>query len=84
MNDTAAILQAVKDGDVPVVKRLLTADPRLVRASDGYLKTPLHLSPRSSSPVWRRGKARPFALLGNSPENLRQPAMVTLRVRRSS
>ena len=42
MNDTAAILQAARDGDMPVVERLLTADPRLVRASDEYLKTPLH------------------------------------------
>lgn len=42
MNDTAAILQAIKDGDMPVVERLLTADPRLVRARDEYLKTPLH------------------------------------------
>jgi ankyrin repeat protein len=42
MNDTAAILQAVRDGDMPVVERLLTADPRLVRASDEYFKTPLH------------------------------------------
>jgi uncharacterized protein len=44
MNDTAAILQAVKDGDMPLVERLLTADPRLVRARDEYLKTPLHLA----------------------------------------
>lgn len=42
MNDTAAILQAVRDGDMPVVERLLSADPRLVRARDEYLKTPLH------------------------------------------
>src|SRR5450631_866861 len=42
MNDTAAILQAARDGDMPVVERLLTADPRLVHASDEYLKTPLH------------------------------------------
>jgi ankyrin repeat protein len=42
MNDIAAILQAVRDGDMPVIERLLTADPRLVRASDEYLKTPLH------------------------------------------
>jgi len=33
MNDTAAILQAVRDGDMPVVERLLTADPRLVQAT---------------------------------------------------
>ena len=31
MNDAAAILQAVRDGDMPVVERLLSADPRLVR-----------------------------------------------------
>ncbi len=42
MNDTAAILQAARDGDMPVVQRLLAADPRLVRASDECLKTPLH------------------------------------------
>jgi ankyrin repeat protein len=42
MNDTAAILQAARDGDMPVVERLLSTDPRLVRASDEYLKTPLH------------------------------------------
>jgi len=38
MNDTAAILQAARDGDMPVVKRLLTADPRLVRAVTSTLK----------------------------------------------
>jgi ankyrin repeat protein len=42
MNGAAAILQAVKDGDVSVVKRLLDDDPRLVRATDDHLKTPLH------------------------------------------
>ena len=42
MNNTATILQAARDGDKPVVERLLTADPRLVRARDEYLKTPLH------------------------------------------
>jgi uncharacterized protein len=42
MNDTVAILQAVRDGDMRVVERLVSADPRLVRASDEYLKTPLH------------------------------------------
>jgi len=42
MNSEAAILQAVKDGDVPAVKRLLSDDPRLVRAIDDSLKTPLH------------------------------------------
>jgi hypothetical protein len=42
MNDAAAIFQAVKDGDMSVVERLLTADPRLVHARNEYLKTPLH------------------------------------------
>src|SRR5262245_32552052 len=42
MNGAAAMLQAVRDGDVSVVKRLLRDDPRLVRAADGHLKTPLH------------------------------------------
>ncbi len=42
MNGAAAILQAVRDGDVPVVKRLLSDDPRLARATDDHLKTPLH------------------------------------------
>lgn len=42
MNGAAAILQAVRDGDVSVVKRLLSDDPRLVRATDDHLKTPLH------------------------------------------
>lgn len=42
MNDAAAIFQAVKDGDMSVVERHLTADPRLVHARDEYLKTPLH------------------------------------------
>jgi len=42
MNGAAAILQAVKDGDVPAVRRLLNDDPRLTRASDDHLKTPLH------------------------------------------
>ncbi len=42
MNGVAAILQAARDGDAPVVERLLSHDPRLVRASDEYLKTPLH------------------------------------------
>ncbi|MGO9009355.1 MAG: ankyrin repeat domain-containing protein [Bryobacteraceae bacterium] len=42
MNGAAAILQAAGDGDVAVVRRLLSDDPRLVRASDDHLKTPLH------------------------------------------
>ena len=42
MNGAAAILQAARDGDVPAVERLLSDDPRLVRASDEHLKTPLH------------------------------------------
>jgi len=42
MNGAAAILQAVRDGRVSVVKRLLNDDPRLVRATDDHLKTPLH------------------------------------------
>jgi len=42
MNDAAAILQAIRDGDLPAVQRLLTADPRLAHASDEHLKTPLH------------------------------------------
>jgi len=42
MNGSAAMLQAVRDGDASVVQRLLSDDPRLVRATDGHLKTPLH------------------------------------------
>ncbi|MGB9458652.1 MAG: ankyrin repeat domain-containing protein [Bryobacteraceae bacterium] len=42
MNGAAAILQAARVGDVPAVKRLLSDDPRLVRATDDHLKTPLH------------------------------------------
>ncbi len=42
MNGAAAILQAVRDGDVSAVKRLLSDDPGLVRATDENLKTPLH------------------------------------------
>ncbi len=42
MKGAAAILQAVREGDVPVVKRLLSDDPRLVGATDDHLKTPLH------------------------------------------
>lgn len=40
--DTAAIIQAVRNGDVQVVERLLAADPGLVHVSDEYRKTPLH------------------------------------------
>ncbi len=42
MNDAAAILQAVRDGDVLVVRRLLSDDPRLIHATDEHLKTLLH------------------------------------------
>jgi ankyrin repeat protein len=42
MNGSATILQAARDGDVPVVKRLLSDDPRLACAADDQLKTPLH------------------------------------------
>jgi len=42
MNGATAILQAVRDGDVSAVKRLLSDDPRLLRAADDHLKTPLH------------------------------------------
>jgi ankyrin repeat protein len=42
VNGEAAILQAVKDGDVPAVERLLSDDPSLVQAAGDYLKTPLH------------------------------------------
>jgi uncharacterized protein len=42
MSSAAAILQSAKNGDVSVVKRLLSDDPSLVRATDEYLKTPLH------------------------------------------
>ena len=38
MNDAAAMLQAVRDGDVSAVKRLLSEDPALVRATDDHLK----------------------------------------------
>jgi ankyrin repeat protein len=38
----AAILQAVRDDDMPAVERLLTAEPSLARAADERLKTPLH------------------------------------------
>src|SRR6516164_5773347 len=47
MNGTAAILQAVRDGDVSVVKRLLSDDPRLVRVTDDHLNTPLHWAAES-------------------------------------
>lgn len=33
MNGAAAILQAVRDGDAPAVKNLLSNDPALVRAT---------------------------------------------------
>jgi hypothetical protein len=46
MNDTAAILQAARDGDMPVVERLLTADPRLVRASERRV-------PQNTAPLGR-------------------------------
>lgn len=39
---TTAFLEAVRDGDVPAVRRLLSDDPRLVGATDEYRKTPLH------------------------------------------
>ena len=42
MHDNAAILRAVRDGDMLLAERILAADPRLVHASDEYLKTPLH------------------------------------------
>jgi len=42
MGGAAAILQAGKDGNAPLVLRLLDEDPRLVGASDDHLKTPLH------------------------------------------
>ena len=42
MNGAAAMLQAARDGDVPAVERLLSDDPRLVRANDEHLETPLH------------------------------------------
>ena len=42
MNGAAAILQAARDGDVSLVKCLLSDDPRLVGATDDHLKTPLH------------------------------------------
>jgi len=42
MNDSAGILQAVKDGDASAVRRLLDQDPRLANAAGEHLKTPLH------------------------------------------
>ena len=36
------MVQAIKDGDVPAVKRLLTEGPGLVRATDDHLKGALH------------------------------------------
>jgi len=42
VNDAAAIIQAVRDGDVSAVERLLSGDPDLVRATDAHRKTPLH------------------------------------------
>jgi ankyrin repeat protein len=42
MNGAAAMLQAVRDGDVSAVKRLLSVNPDLVHATDDHLKTPLH------------------------------------------
>ncbi len=42
MNDTAAIIQAIRYGDMAAVKRLLSADPELVNSIDEHLKTPLH------------------------------------------
>jgi ankyrin repeat protein len=42
MSSAAAILQSARNGDVSVVKRFLSDDPSLVRATDEYLKTPLH------------------------------------------
>ena len=42
MNRAAAMIQAVRDGDVSVVESLLRDDPGLVHAADEHLKTPLH------------------------------------------
>jgi ankyrin repeat protein len=42
MNGADAILQAIRNGDVPTVRRLLSDDPGLARATDDHLKTPLH------------------------------------------
>ena len=39
---TTAFLEAVREGDVAAVARLLSDDPRLARATDEYRKTPLH------------------------------------------
>jgi uncharacterized protein len=50
MNGAAAILQAARDGDGSAVKRLLSDDPRLVRATDDHLKTPLHWAAEDDHP----------------------------------
>jgi len=42
MGGADAILQAVRSGDVARVKRLLSGDARLARATGEHLKTPLH------------------------------------------
>jgi ankyrin repeat protein len=42
MSGAAAILQSARDGDASLVRRLLSDDPSLVRATDEHLKTPLH------------------------------------------
>jgi uncharacterized protein len=42
MNGASAILHSARDGDVSLVKLLLSDDPSLVRATDECLKTPLH------------------------------------------
>ncbi len=42
MDERAAMVKAVREGDVGAVERLLSADPSLARASDEGLKTPLH------------------------------------------
>ncbi len=50
MNSAAAILQAARDGDGSAVKRLLSDDPRLARATDDHLKTPLHWAAEHDHP----------------------------------
>jgi ankyrin repeat protein len=42
MSGPTEIFQAVRAGDASVVERLLSGDPRLARATDDHLKTPLH------------------------------------------
>jgi len=42
MNEASRMHEAVKQGDLPAVKRLLSEDPGLARAADDHLKTPLH------------------------------------------